>query len=118
MSKRITLDNLKTIIEESDDRYVRQRRGYGLSSNDFEDEYKERIRSVEDNAEMNRISAIKLENVTLKPDEQRVVNIHLPEATKDEMDEILNIKTENPDDKDEDQYATVKDIQALFGNAG
>ena len=74
--------------------------------------------SAEDTVFLVPTSRIKLENVTLKPDEQRVVNIHLPEATKDEMDEILNIKTENPDDKDKDQYATVKDIQALFGNAG
>ena len=114
MSKKVTLDNLKAFLEEADSRYVYRKSGYGLSSNDFEDEYKERIKSIESGAEKNRIMDIRLNDVLVEPAKNRVVNIKLPEATQNELDEILEIKEDAP--KDEGDYATEKDIQDLFSD--
>ena len=113
MSKHITLENLQTFLDEFDDRYVPKKTGYGLSSNDFEDVYKERIKSIEDGAEPNKIVGIKMNSTFVKPDKDRVVDLKLPAATKDDIDEVLGIKGEVVDDEDS-QYATVRDIQNLF----
>ena len=111
MSKKITLENLKTFIEDADERYVLHRSGFGLSSNDFEDVYKNRIKSIEEGAEKNQIIGIQLNDVPLQPNKNRAVNIRLPEATEDELREALDLKVELSDD---DSFATRKDIEDLF----
>lgn len=111
MSKYVTLENLKAFLEEADGRYVYRKSGFGLSSNDFEDEYKNRIKSIEDGAEKNRIVEIRLNDEAIAPEKNRVVDIRLPEATKDDLDLVLDIKEEIGEDH---EYATDKDIQKLF----
>lgn len=113
MSKYVTLENLKAFLEESDGRYVYRKSGFGLSSNDFEDEYKNRIKSIEDGAEKNRIMEIRLNDILIEPEKNRAVNIKLPEATKDDMDKLLELKFDIEDDS---EYATEKDINDLFVN--
>lgn len=112
MSKKITLDNLKAFLEELDGRYVYAKSGYGLSSNDFEDEYKDRIKGVEDGAEKNRIAAIYVNDVPVAPNKNRVASIHLPECTKEDLDDVLDLSIDLDDD--DDQYASEKDIDAMF----
>ena len=46
MSKKVSLENLKVFLEESDQRFVHQRPEFGLLGNDFEDEYKDRIKNI------------------------------------------------------------------------
>ena len=111
MSKKVSLENLKVFLEESDQRFVHQRPGFGLSSNDFEDEYKDRIKSIEAGAERNTIMRITVNNEPAELKSNRTANIELPELTQKELDEVLGLEatlTEN------DEIATEKDINDLF----
>ena len=112
MSKYVTLENLRAFLEEADSRYVYRKSGFGLSSNDFEDEYKNRIKSIEDGAEKNRIMDIRLNDILIEPEKNRTVNIKLPEATKEELDAVLGLKGD--DVKDDTDYANEKDIRKLL----
>lgn len=56
--KNITLESLYAFLQCIDTRFVQQKAGYGLSSNDFEDRYRDRIRTIEPNAERNVITSI------------------------------------------------------------
>lgn len=58
MKKHVTLDNLKMFLGCLDGRFIQQKAGFGLSSNDFTDAYKERVKSIEPDAEKNVITSI------------------------------------------------------------
>ena len=59
----------------------------GLSHNDFTDTYKNKLDGIEDNAQVNKIESIKLNNITL-PITNKVVEIDLSEDyyDKDQVD--------------------------------
>lgn len=61
--------------------------GMGLSHNDFTDGYKNKLDGIEDNAQVNKIESIKLNNITL-PITNKVVEIDLSEDyyDKDQVD--------------------------------
>lgn len=73
MKKHITLENLCAFLMCLDTRFVQQQAGYGLSSNDFTDRYKERIRTIEPNAERNVITSISVDGDDLPIENREVI---------------------------------------------
>lgn len=56
-------EGLAHLIEKNDGRYVRKEEGKGLSSNDFTDEYKQKIGELEAGAGNEIITAEEIENL-------------------------------------------------------
>lgn len=67
--------NVQDAIDELADEKVDKESGKGLSTNDFTDNYKNKLDDIEDNAEVNIIETIKVNGTALTPDTNRAVDI-------------------------------------------
>lgn len=63
---------------ECDNKFVVQVAGKGLSQNDFTGTLKSKLDGIEENAEVNDIITVKVNNVALTPDSNRAVNVTVP----------------------------------------
>lgn len=86
--KHVTLENLRMFLSCCDERFVQQKPGFGLSSNDFTDKYKERIRSIEEDAEKNTVIGISVDDLDLDIPKSRVIN--LGAITEDDILSLAN----------------------------
>ena len=76
--KVVTLEGLDYFLTKLREIFVGKEDGEGLSQNDFTDEDKAKLDSVEENAEVNVIDTIRVNGSTVNPD-AKVVNINLDE---------------------------------------
>lgn len=86
--KHVTLENLRMFLSCCDERFVQQKPGFGLSSNDFTDKYKERIRSIDEDAEKNTVIGISVDDLDLDIPKSRVIN--LGAITEDDILSLAN----------------------------
>lgn len=77
MSRHLTLDGLRTFLASLDKRFVMRKPGYGLSSNDFEDQFKEKLRGMQNLAERNIITAVSVNDEQVRIDADRVARIEI-----------------------------------------
>lgn len=85
MEKQVSIENLKVFLECLNKHFVKQQAGYGLSSNDFEDKYKERVKSIEPNAEKNVITGINIDgdDLVVTPNRKAVIEVVTDEDVKE-----------------------------------
>ena len=74
--KVVTLEGLDYFLTKLREIFVGKEDGEGLSQNDFTDEDKAKLDSVQENAEANAIDEIRVNGSTVNPD-AKVVNINL-----------------------------------------
>lgn len=82
-------------------KYVRKEEGKGLSTNDFNNEYRAKLDGIEDNAQVNVLETISInEGVPIHADENKNIDITIPTkvselendenyVTQDELDDIF-----------------------------
>ena len=65
-------------------KYVRKEEGKGLSTNDFTNEYREKLDGIEDNAQVNVLETISVNGgEKLYPDEEKNIDIFVPTKTSE-----------------------------------
>ena len=74
--KVVTLESLDYFLTKLREIFVGKEDGEGLSQNDFTDEDKAKLDSIQENAEANAIDEIRVNGSTVNPD-AKVVNINL-----------------------------------------
>ena len=74
--KVVTLEGLDYFLTKLREIFVGKEDGEGLSQNDFTDEDKAKLDSIQENAEANAIDEIRVNGSTVNPD-AKVVNINL-----------------------------------------
>lgn len=89
MDKTISMENLRTLLACISEQFVQKKEGFGLSSNDFSDKYKERLKNMDTDAEKNVIVGIEVGGEELGVEEDRVARF---EAVTEE--DILKIADE------------------------
>ena len=64
--------------------YVRKEKGKGLSSNNFTDEYREKLDNIEDRAQVNVLETISInEGEPIHADENKNIDITIPTKTSE-----------------------------------
>lgn len=64
--------------------YVRKEKGKGLSTNDFTNEYKNKLESCEVGSQKNKLEYLKINNsIILYPTEEKFINLNLPTKMSD-----------------------------------
>lgn len=90
--KVVTLEGLDYFLSKLREIFVGKEDGEGLSQNDFTDEDKAKLDSVEENAEVNVVDEIRVNGSTVNPD-AKVVNINLDDylatLSSSEIDSII-----------------------------
>ena len=90
--KVVTLEGLDYFLTKLREIFVGKEDGEGLSQNDFTDEDKAKLDSVQENAEVNVIDVIRVNGSTVNPD-AKVVNINLDDylstLSSSEIDSII-----------------------------
>ena len=80
----VVLDAVKKFQRQQDERnlqiYVSKLHDKSLSSNDFTAVYRNKLEGIEDNAEVNAVSAIKIGNATQPVDDHKTAAIKLTMA--------------------------------------
>lgn len=111
MKKHVTLDNLKTFLDCCDDRFIQQEAGKGLSTNDFTDTYKERIKSIDYGAEKNIITAISVDGdeLSITPGRTAVVEV----VTEDDIKQLAKEVNEGIGGDADFETATDNDIYSI-----
>lgn len=71
MEKAVSFENLKTFLACINSQFVQKKNGYGLSANDYTDLDRERVRTMEPNAEHNTITSISIDGESLSVGEDR-----------------------------------------------
>ena len=93
-------------------KYVRKEEGKGLSTNDFTDAYREKLDSIEDNAQVNVLETISVNGgEKLYPDEEKNIDIFVPTKTSEIENDLVN----NAVDKINNGFLSTKDA-LQFGN--
>ncbi|MBR3697616.1 MAG: hypothetical protein IKM97_05095 [Clostridia bacterium] len=84
-TKRNLLNNYynKTTMNGLLNGKVDKETGKGLSENDFSNDYKNKVDSIEENADVNLIESISVNNATQQIDQNKNVNITVPTKTSD-----------------------------------
>ena len=90
--KVVTLEGLDYFLSKLREIFVGKEDGEGLSQNDFTDEDKAKLDSIQENAEANAIDEIRVNGSTVNPD-AKVVNINLDDylatLSSSEIDSII-----------------------------
>ena len=90
--KVVTLEGLDYFLSKLREIFVGKEDGEGLSQNDFTDEDKAKLDSVQENAEVNIVDEIRVNGSTVNPD-AKVVNINLDDylstLSSSEIDSII-----------------------------
>ena len=111
MKRHVTLGNLKTFLDCCDDRFIQQEAGKGLSTNDFTDIYRDRIKSIDYGAEKNIITSIIIdgEELSITPGRTAVVEV----VTEDDIKEIAQEVNEGIGGDADFEMASDDDIYSI-----
>lgn len=84
-SKQDTISDLSTIRSGAalGATAVQPETGKGLSTNDYTDAEKTKLAGIAEGAEVNKIESIKVNNTTINPDANKVINITVPTTAAD-----------------------------------
>lgn len=93
------LDNLSNyddtaVLAALDDK-VDKVTGKGLSTEDFTTDMKNKLNGIERNAQVNVVSGIKVNNVSVAPDSNKIVNLTIPSALSDLTDDLNVVSDAN-----------------------
>ena len=112
MEKAVSFENLKTFLACINSQFVQKKNGYGLSANDYTDLDRERVRTMEPNAEHNIITSIIIdgEELSITPGRTAVVEV----VTEDDIKEIAQEVSEGIGGDADFEMASDDDIYKII----